>query len=115
MKGRKDPSLSPFCSLLSIPHFLSFSYGYGLVTLTQVCILMPLFIAADDTEYGYHSASSSSAEHHAQLGQQQQQQQPPQHSPATTTTQQNYFLQGQNQSQVSETLRVRAFKHNYFS
>ena len=118
MKGRKDPSLSPLCSLLSIPHFLSFSYGYGLVTLTQVCILMPLFIAADDTEYGYHSASSSSAEHHAQLGQQQPQpqpQQPPQHSPAAPSPQQNYFLQGQNQSQVSETWRVRAFKHNYFS
>ena len=46
---------------------------------------------ADDTEYGYHSASSSSAEHHAaQLGPSVQQQQ-----------QQNY-LQGQNQSQVSK-------------
>ena len=96
MKGRKDPSLSPFCSLLSIPHFLSFSYGYGPVTLSLVSPLIPFFIAADDTEYGYHSASSSSAEHHAQLG-------PSTSNQMVTQQQQNNLqqLQGQIQNQVS--------------
>ena len=95
--------------------FSTLSYGYGLANLEEYCAELVAVImnitffffflsTADDTEYGYHSASSSSAEHHAaQLGPSVQQQQ-----------QQNY-LQGQNQSQVSETLRVRAFKHNYFS
>ena len=51
-------------------------------------------LSADDTEYGYHSASSSSAEHHAaQLG-------PVQHPQQQHQQQQNY-IQGQNQSHVS--------------
>lgn len=54
-------------------------------------------LIADDTEYGYHSASSSSAEHHAQLGTATQQQ----HQPMATTIQQQNYYQGQNQSQVS--------------
>ena len=56
----------------------------------------PVFypLSADDTEYGYHSASSSSAEHHAaQLG-------PVQHPQQQHQQQQNY-IQGQNQSHVS--------------
>ena len=52
--------------------------------------------SADDTEYGYHSASSSSAEHHAQLG-------PSTSNQMVTQQQQNNLqqLQGQIQNQVS--------------
>ena len=59
-------------------------------------VFLPL--SADDTEYGYHSASSSSAEHHAaQLG-------PVQHPQQQHQQQQQNYIQGQNQSHVSTDL-----------
>ena len=69
----------------------------GIMNITNFfSVFYPL--SADDTEYGYHSASSSSAEHHAaQLG-------PVQHPQQQHQQQQNY-IQGQNQSHVS-TYRI---------
>ena len=67
-------------------------------TLSIFMIITSLFtfFPADDTEYGYHSASSSSAEHHAQLG-------PSTSNQMVTQQQQNNLqqLQGQIQNQVS--------------
>lgn len=59
------------------------------------------FLIADDTEYGYHSASSSSAEHHAQLGPIQQQ----------MVNQQQNYIQGQAQSHVSQIDFPRIFAY----